>query len=36
MRKKVEDFVERGGNMERLGGNLIWKIRIENEGKKKV
>ncbi|MGR3395810.1 N,N-dimethylformamidase beta subunit family domain-containing protein, partial [Pseudooceanicola nanhaiensis] len=36
MRKTVEDFVERGGNFSRFGGNFLWQIRLEEDGARQV
>jgi hypothetical protein len=36
MRKAVEDFVERGGNFSRFGGNFLWQIRLEEDGARQV
>lgn len=33
MRKTVEAFVERGGGFGRFGGNFLWQIRLEDEGR---
>lgn len=33
MRKTVESFVERGGGFSRFGGNFLWQIRLEDEGR---
>ncbi|HWT61356.1 MAG TPA: N,N-dimethylformamidase beta subunit family domain-containing protein [Ochrobactrum sp.] len=36
MRKTVEDFVARGGNLARFGGNFLWQIRLESDGQTQV
>lgn len=36
MRKAVEDWVERGGNFARFGGNFLWQIRLEDDGARQV
>ncbi|GAB5467489.1 MAG: hypothetical protein Kilf2KO_05190 [Rhodospirillales bacterium] len=33
MRDAVEAFVERGGGFTRFGGNFLWQIRLEQEGR---
>ena len=33
MRRTVENFVERGGGFARFGGNFLWQIRLEDEGR---
>ena len=33
MRKAVEEFVERGGGFSRFGGNFLWQIRLEDDGR---
>lgn len=36
MRKSVEDWVEKGGNLSRFGGNFLWQIRLEEDGARQV
>lgn len=36
MRAKVEDFVEKGGNFARFGGNFLWQIRLEDDGSRQI
>ncbi|WP_158969637.1 N,N-dimethylformamidase beta subunit family domain-containing protein [Chachezhania sediminis] len=36
MRQTVEDFVEKGGNFSRFGGNFLWQIRLEDDGARQV
>jgi hypothetical protein len=36
MRQAVEAFVERGGNLARLGANFSWQIRLEDGGTKQI
>ncbi|MGH1424270.1 MAG: N,N-dimethylformamidase beta subunit family domain-containing protein [Pseudooceanicola sp.] len=33
MRKTVDGFVEGGGNFARFGGNFLWQIRLEDDGR---
>ncbi|MBV6306332.1 GldG family protein [Candidimonas humi] len=36
MRETIEQFVERGGSVARFGGNFMWQIRLEDEGRRQV
>ncbi|NIB38382.1 hypothetical protein HBA55_02235 [Pseudomaricurvus alkylphenolicus] len=36
MRQALDDYIEAGGNYLRLGGNIFWQIRLENDGKTQV
>lgn len=36
MRLAVEDWVERGGNFARFGGNFLWQIRLEDNGARQI
>lgn len=36
MRDAVETYVEAGGNIARFGGNFLWQIRVEEDGKRQV
>lgn len=36
MRDALDHHLDRGGNFARFGGNMIWQIRLENEGRTQV
>src|SRR5262249_36242089 len=36
MREAVDEFIERGGRVARLGANFLWQIRLEAEGRLQV
>lgn len=36
MRDTIENFTRKGGNVMRLGGNFIWQVRLEDEGRTQV
>jgi hypothetical protein len=36
MRENLDGFVERGGRLARFGGNFLWQIRLESEGRRQV
>ncbi|MBO9513083.1 MAG: hypothetical protein J7549_03115 [Variovorax sp.] len=36
MRKHVEKFVDDGGRLARFGGNYMWQVRLEDEGRRQV
>jgi hypothetical protein len=35
-RRVLDSFIERGGRYARFAGNILWQIRLENEGKTQV
>lgn len=35
-RDAVDAYVDQGGNIARFGGNFIWQVRLENNGKTQV
>ncbi|MDB5817426.1 MAG: hypothetical protein JWQ11_1066, partial [Rhizobacter sp.] len=36
MRTRIERFVEEGGSLARFGGNFVWQVRLEEDGKRQV
>jgi hypothetical protein len=36
MRVAIESYVEGGGHLARFGGNFLWQIRLEDEGRRQV
>lgn len=36
MRKNIERYVEQGGHLARMGGNFVWQIRLEENGRRQV
>lgn len=36
MRDTVDAFAKAGGNVARFGGNFIWQVRLEDDGKRQV
>jgi hypothetical protein len=32
MREHLDDYIENGGNLARFGGNMIWQIRLSDDG----
>jgi hypothetical protein len=36
MRLAMEAWLDRGGRLARLGGNICWQIRLEDEGRRQV
>lgn len=36
MRVAIEAYVEGGGHLARFGGNFLWQIRLEDEGRRQV
>lgn len=36
MRDVVDAFVERGGNVARFGGNFLWQVRYQDDGRTQV
>ena len=36
MRVAIEAYVEAGGHLARFGGNFLWQIRLEDEGRSQV
>jgi len=35
-RTAVDAYVDQGGNVARFGGNFLWQVRLEDEGRKQV
>lgn len=36
MRRHMETYVENGGRLARFGGNFLWQVRLEDEGRRQV
>ena len=36
MRDAIDNFVDQGGNVARFGGNFIWQVRYEDDGRTQV
>jgi hypothetical protein len=36
MRTRIDRFVDEGGKLARFGGNFMWQVRLEDDGKRQV